>query len=152
MLQDRLQRDAIEALKARESGKKRLSVIRLLRAAVTNAEKQKGSELSDEEVLSVLAREAKRLEQDIREYKGLNRADRAAELEAELEIVRSYLPAQLTEEEILEAVSRAIAQTGASGPGDLGKVMKALMPAMRGRADGRTVNELVRRALAEQSG
>jgi hypothetical protein len=147
-LKEQLQRDANQALKAREAGRRRLSVIRLLRAAVTNAEKEDGKQLGDDEVLAVIAREARRLQNDAAEYRRLGREDRAVELEQELEIVRGYLPAQLGEAEILEAVRRAIIGTGASGPGDLGKVMRVLMPEMRGKADGRLVNEIVRKALS----
>src|SRR4030042_6369740 len=144
-LREQLQRDANEALKAREAGRRRLSVVRLLRAAVTNAEKEDGKQLRDDDVLAIISREAKRLQNDVAEYRRLGREDRAFELEQELEIVRGYPPAPLGELEILEAVSRAIAQTGASGRGDLGKVMRVLLPEMRGKADGRLVKEIVRK-------
>jgi len=148
-LKQRLLEDANEALKAREAGRRRLSIIRLLRAAVTNAEKDKGAELSEDEVLAVIAREAKRLEQDVDEYARLGQPERVAQLREELTVVRGYLPEQLGEAEIAAAVARAIAETGAAGPKDIGKVMRVLMPQMRGRADGRLVNELVRKALAD---
>lgn len=148
-MKQRLLEDANEALKAREAGRRRLSIIRLLRAAVTNAEKDKGAELSEDEVLAVIAREAKRLEQDVDEYARLGQPERVAQLREELTVVRGYLPEQLGEAEIAAAVARAIAETGAAGPKDIGKVMRVLMPQMRGRADGRLVNELVRKALAD---
>ncbi|MDP2873012.1 MAG: GatB/YqeY domain-containing protein [Bacillota bacterium] len=148
MLADRLQQDMNEALKAREAGRKRLAAIRLLRAALANTAIDKRSPLTEDEALGVLAREASRLEGDIAEYRRLGRVERADELQEELLLVRSYLPAQLTAEEILQAVRDAVAATGAAGPADMGKVMKVLMPEMRGRADGKTVSELVKKALA----
>lgn len=138
-----------EALKAREAGRKRLAAIRLLRAALGNAAIEKRSPLTDDEALGVLAHEASRLEDDVAEYRRLGRAERAAELQEDLLLVRSYLPARLTEEEVLEAVRSAVAATGASGPADMGKVMKVLMPQLRGRADGKMVSELVKKELAQ---
>jgi len=145
-LKQRLVDDMNEALKAREAGRQRLSAIRLLRAAVLNAEKAQG-DLDDIGVLTVLAREAKRLEDSVAEYKSLGHADRAAQLAAELAIVRGYLPRPLGPDEVAVAVREAIEETGASGPADMGRVMKALMPRLQGRADGRQVSEEVKRLL-----
>lgn len=147
MLAEKLQRDMNEALVAREAGRKRLAVIRLLRAALANAAIEKRAPLTEDEALAVLAREARCLEDDVAEYRRLGREARAAELEEDLSVVRSYLPAQLTGDEILQAVREAVAATGAAGPGDMGKVMKAVLPRLRARADAKLVSELVRRVL-----
>lgn len=145
-LKQRLLDDMNEALKAREAGRQRLSAIRLLRAAVLNAEKSQG-ELDDAGVLMVLTREAKRLEDAAAEYRSLGHADRAAQLAAESAIVRGYLPQPLGPEEVEVAIREVLEETGASGPADIGRVMKALMPRLQGRADGRQVSEAVKRLL-----
>jgi hypothetical protein len=152
MIVEKLQLDMNEALKAREAGRKRLAVIRLVRAALANAAIDKRSPLTEDEALAVVAREAKRLEDDVAEYRRLRREERAAELQCDLDIVRSYLPAQLSEAEILAAVREAVSSTGAAGPADMGKVMKAVLPGLRGRADGKFVSELVKQVLATGRG
>lgn len=147
-LKDKLQSDMNEALRARDAGRKRLSAIRLLRAAVLNAEKDHRGPLDDAGVLAVLSREAKRLQDDVDEYARLGQAERAAELAGELDIVKEYLPQPLTAQEVEELARKAIAETGAARPQDMGKVMKVLMPALLGRADGRLASDVVKRLLA----
>jgi uncharacterized protein YqeY len=146
-LKDRLQQDMNEALRAREAGRKRLSVIRLLRAAVLNAEKERPGGLDDSAVLAVLSREGKRLQGDIDEFRRLGQKERADELAGELEIVKEYLPQPLSAEEVEELARRAVAEAGATRPQEMGKVMKVLMPMLQGRADGRLASDIVKRLL-----
>ncbi len=147
-LKDKLQQDMNEALRAREAGRKRLSVIRLLRAAVVNAEKEHGESLDDSAILAVLSREGKRLQGDIEEFRRLGQDERADELAAELAIVQEYLPRPLSPEEIEGLARQAVAQAGASKPQEMGKVMKILMPMLLGRADGKLASDIVKRLLA----
>lgn len=147
-LKERLQQDMNEALRAREAGRQRLSVIRLLRTAVLNAEKEGRGELDDAAVLAVLSREGKRLQGDIDEFTRLGHPDRAVDLAAELAIVKEYLPVQLDATEVEALVKAAIAEAGAAIPSDMGKVMKVLMPKLAGRADGKLASDLVRHLLS----
>ena len=146
-LKTRLQRDMHTALKAREAGRQRLSLVRWLWSAVLSAEKERGRDLDDEEVVAVLAREAKRLAEEAAEFRRAGRDDRAAQLETDLATLREYLPQPLSEAELGEIVLATIAAVGATGPADVGRVMKALMPKVQGRADGRAVSELVKSRL-----
>jgi uncharacterized protein YqeY len=148
-LKGRLQQDMNEVLRAREPGRQRLSAIRMIRAAVLNAEKEaRGGDLDDVAVLAVLAREAKRLESAIAEYARLGQSDRAVDLEYELRVVRSYLPQPLSSDELRAFAAEAAAEVGAAGPADMGKVMKALLPKLAGRADGKAASDAVRQLLS----
>ncbi|MGB9791639.1 MAG: GatB/YqeY domain-containing protein [Thermacetogeniaceae bacterium] len=149
-LQERLYEDMKKALKEREAGKLKLSVIRLVRSALKNRAIELGRELTDEDVIEVLAREVKQRREAIEEYNRVGRPDVAAELEAEIAVLQEYLPRQLSREEIAAEAREAIASVGAKGPKDLGRVMGALMPRLKGRADGKVVQEVVRALLTEQ--
>lgn len=146
-LVERLEQDMKAALKDREKGKLRLSVLRMARAALKNAEINRRRSLTEEEVIEVLAREVKQRQDAMEEYRRLGREDAAARLQEEIAILEEYLPARLTEEEIRELARDAIAKTGAVGPRDMGRVMGYLMPQVKGRADGRRVNEIVKEML-----
>ncbi|MDN5292787.1 MAG: uncharacterized protein PWQ31_92 [Eubacteriales bacterium] len=146
-LVERLEQDMKAALKDREKGKLRLSVLRMARAALKNAEINRRRPLTEEDVIEVLAREVKQRQDAMEEYRRLGREDAAARLQEEIAILEEYLPARLTEEEIRELARDAIAKTGAVGPRDIGKVMGYLMPQVKGRADGRRVNEIVKEML-----
>ncbi|HEY3315976.1 MAG TPA: GatB/YqeY domain-containing protein [Bacillota bacterium] len=146
-LKERLNEDMKSAMKAREEGKERLSVIRLARAAIKNAEIDRGHELSDEEVLEVLAREVKQRRDAIVEYQKAERPETVAALEREIAIVLGYMPQQMTPDEIRSLVVEIIAQVAAKEAKDIGKVMGALMPKVKGRADGKLVNQIVRETL-----
>lgn len=150
-LQERLFNDMKEALKARQSGKQRLSVIRLARAALKNRAIAKGEELTEQDVLDVLAREVKMRRDAILEYTRVHRMDTVAELESEIAILEEYLPRQMSVEEIRELARQAIAATGTTDVRQAGNVMKALMPQVKGRADGRAVQEIVRSLLTPSS-
>lgn len=147
-LAERIQSDLTAAMKARD--RDTTATLRMALAAVKNlrvAEGRGGAEPSDEEVLGLLATEAKRRREAAAAYRDAGREELAAKEEAELAIIERYLPAQLGEEELRELIADTVTRTGASGPGDLGKVMGAVMPQVKGRADGKLVNRLVREAL-----
>lgn len=144
-LKDRLQQDLKEALRNRDERRK--AVIRMALAAIQLAEADHGGELDEPSLIAVLQKEVKRRQETIEELRGTPRADRLADEEAELAILESYLPRMLSREEIAAEARAVIAQVGATGPRDMGVVMQALMPRMKGRADGRLVNEVVRELL-----
>jgi hypothetical protein len=145
----RKERLAGEMKDALRSGQKlRLSTLRLLSAAVKNREVEVLHPLDDDEFVEVAGHEAKRRRDAIEAYEKAGREDRAATEREELEILQAYLPAALTDQEIDALVDEAIAETGAAGPGDMGKVMGAVMTKAKGRADGRAVQARVRERLA----
>ncbi|MCX7855364.1 MAG: GatB/YqeY domain-containing protein [Anaerolineae bacterium] len=144
-LKDHLQQDLKEALRNRDERRK--AVIRMALAAIQLAEADHGGELDEPSLIAVLQKEVKRRQETIEELRGTSRADRLADEEAELAILESYLPRMLSREEIAAEARAVIAQVGATGPRDMGAVMQALMPRMKGRADGRLVNEVVRELL-----
>jgi uncharacterized protein YqeY len=146
-LKDRLSEDMKQAMRDREAGKLRLSVIRMVRAAIRNVEIDHKKELSEEEVLDILAKEAKMRRDSLEEFKKANRPDLVESLEQEIEILLNYLPQQLSESEVRALVSEAVSSTNAAGAKDMGKVMAALMPKVKGRADGKLVNSIVRDML-----
>ncbi len=147
-LKERIERDLKEAMKQGDAARKR--ALRTLMTAISRAERAGSTlrELSDEEIIAIIAKEAKQREESIEAYEKGGRQDLVAEERAELEVLRSYLPRQLTREEIEARAREVIAQVGARSPKDMGKVMKVLMAEMRGRADGRVVNQIVRELLA----
>jgi len=145
MLQERVAADLISAMKAGE--KERVGALRMLKAAVKNAEIAKGQSLDETEVTEVLSREAKRRRESIVEFRRANREELALKEEAELALILTYLPRQMSREEITDAVKKVIAEVEARGPKDKGKVMGRLMPQVKGKADGQVVNEVVGQLL-----
>jgi uncharacterized protein YqeY len=146
-LKEKLQEDLKTALKQKDAV--RLSVIRLAKAAITNLEINRRHELEEAEVLEVLAKEAKQRKDSLPEYEKANRQDIVDKLNAELKILEEYLPVQLSEAEITQIVADAVRSTGATGRKDMGKVMGALMPQIKGKADGKVVNRIVTAMLGE---
>ncbi|MDK2880900.1 MAG: uncharacterized protein PWQ99_675 [Clostridia bacterium] len=138
-----------KALKEREAGKLQLSVIRMARSAIKNRSIELGRELTDEDVIEVLAKEVKMRREALAEYRRAGRQEAVAELEAEIAILEKYLPRQLDRNEIVQMAREAIAATRAQSERDLGKVMGVLMPKLKGRADGKLVNEVVREILKD---
>ena len=145
-LKERLTDDMKSALRNRETV--RLGLVRMIRAQIKNREIAQGNELRDEEVIEVVSSLIKSRREALEFAVKGDRKDLVAQAEEELKLLASYLPDQLSEEEIRSVVREAIDQSGAEGPGDLGKVMGAVMPRVKGRADGRLVNEIVRACLA----
>ena len=148
-LKDKLTADMKDAMKAREAGKLRLSVIRLVRGAIRQQEIDGQKELSDEDVLGVISKEVKQRRDSIEDFKKGGRDDLVAEAEAEIAVLMEYLPQQLSEDEVRSLVKEAITKSGAASPKDMGKVMKELMPKVKGRADGKLVNGIVKELLAQ---
>lgn len=149
-LKDRLRADLTVAMKARDEV--RASTLRMVLTAVTNAEVagKAARELSDDEVVGVLATEAKKRREAATAFEDGGRPEMAAKERAEAEVIADYLPEQLTEAEIADLVTSAIEQVGARGDGmrAMGKVMGVVSPQVKGRADGAVVAAEVRRQLA----
>jgi uncharacterized protein len=144
-LKQRLSDELREAMKGRE--KLRLGTLRLLLTSVKNREVELRRDLDDEEFVEIANREAKRRREAIEAYEKAGREDRASTEREELAVIQTYLPAALSPEEIDVLVEEAVVATGASAPGDMGKVMGAVMANVKGRADGRDVQARVRARL-----
>jgi uncharacterized protein YqeY len=145
MLRDRIADEMRAAMKAREAV--RVSTLRMLMAAMKNTQVEKGHELDDDEVIEVIAREAKRRRESMEAFQQGGRDELVQKEGAELEVLESYLPEKLSDDELARLVDEAIAETGASSPKEMGQVMKAVMPKVRGRADGAAVSAAVRARL-----
>ncbi len=144
-LKETLLKDQTEAMRRKDA--LRLSVLRMVRSAVNYTEIEQGHELDDAGVLDVIARDVKRHRDTIAEFAKGNRPDLLQKEEAELAILLSYLPQQMSVEEIQAQARTAIAQVGAKGPGDMGKVMGVLIPQLKGKADNRTISQVVQALL-----
>ncbi len=147
-LKERLRTDLNAAMRARDQV--RLRTLRMALTSITNEEVSGDTarELSDDEIVKVLTREAKKRREAAEAFESAGRADQAAAERAEGDVLAGYLPAQLTDEELTGLVSAAIAETGAAGMPGMGKVMKVVTPQVAGRADGARVAAEVRRQLA----
>lgn len=145
MLRDTIAEDLTAAMKARDQV--RVATLRMLIAAVKNAKVERMHELDDDEVIDIAAREAKRRKESIEAFRAGGRQDLVDKEEAELAVLQTYLPEQLTGDALAALVDQAIAETGASTPKEMGAVMKALMPVVRGRADGAELSALVKSRL-----
>jgi uncharacterized protein YqeY len=144
-LNERLNNDMKQAMRSQDKFK--LSVIRMVRSAVKNVEIDQRRTLDDNEVLDILNREVKQRKDSLQEFEKAGRQDLADSLKAELVILADYLPQQLTEEEIQAIVKQTIQEVGASSKAEMGKVMGALMPKVKGIADGKLVNQIVQQLL-----
>ncbi|WP_410767986.1 GatB/YqeY domain-containing protein [Fontibacillus sp. BL9] len=144
-LSERLNEDMKQAMKSQDKFK--LSTIRMVRATIKNLEIDLKRPLNDNEVLDILSREIKQRKDALQEFETAGRDDLAANVRAEAEIIAEYLPEQLNEEEIKVIVQQTIQETGATSKADIGKVMSALMPKVKGRADGKLVNQAVQQLL-----
>jgi uncharacterized protein YqeY len=146
-LQKRMTEDVKQAMKSGDTLKR--DTLRMLLASIKNAEGAKLDALDEGEVLGVIAKEVKRHLESIDAFKKGNRADLVAKEEAELKILQSYMPAQLSHDDVVKAVKEVIAAVGATGPGDKGKVMQQLMPKLKGKADGKLINDVVTELLGK---
>lgn len=142
---ERLNEDMKTAMKSQD--KFRLSVIRMVRSAIKNVEIEQKKNLEDSGVLDILQREVKQRKDSLQEFEKAGRSDLVDNLKAEIAILQDYLPQQLNEEEIKVIVLQTIQETGASSKADMGKLMSALMPKVKGQADGRLVNQIVQQHL-----
>ncbi|MFD1952631.1 GatB/YqeY domain-containing protein [Paenibacillus thailandensis] len=144
-LSERLNDDMKQAMKNQDKFK--LATIRMVRASIKNLEIDLKRPLDDNEVLDILSREIKQRKDSLQEFEKAGRDDLVTALRAEIEIISQYLPAQLSEEEIKAIVTQTIQELGASSKAEMGKVMGALLPKVKGRADGKLVNQLVQQFL-----
>ena len=145
-LNEQIGADITAAMKAKDAAK--LSALRMLKAAIMNKGVEKGRDLEDAEVLQVVSSLVKQRRDSIEQFSSAGRADLVAKETADLVVLERYLPPAATAGEIEAAVDAAIAESGATTPKDMGKVMKAVMPKLAGKnADGKAVNEAVRRKL-----
>ena len=147
-LRDRLTEDMKQAMKDKEAGKLKLSVIRMVRSAAKNVEIDRHKELDDNELLEVVAKEVKMRRDSLDEFRKAGRPELLATLEPEIAILMEYLPEQMSEAEVRTLVIQAVADAQAASAKDMGKVMALLMPKVKGRADGKLVNTIVKELLS----
>jgi len=145
VLRDRIADEMRAAMKAREQT--RVSTLRMLMASMKNTQVEKGHELSDDEVLEVVAREAKRRRESMEAFEKGGRSELVEKEGAELAVLEAYLPERLGDDQLAKLVDDAIAETGASTPKEMGAVMKVVMRKVKGRADGASVSAMVRARL-----
>ena len=145
-LQQKLTDDLKQAMKGGD--RVRTSVIRLTIAAIKNAEIARQAGLNDTDILGIIAKQVKQRQESIESFKQGNRPDLVAQEEVEMAILNEYLPQQMSREEVVTEARRVIAEVGAAGPGDKGKVMPQLIAQLKGRADGRVINEVVTELLS----
>ncbi len=140
-LADKLFEDQKEASKAKD--RFRLTVIRMLRAELQNGAIAKSAPLDPEEELAILTREVKKRQESLSDYERANRQEQLDDLNREIEILKTYLPEQLSAQELEKMVRDAIAESGAESKREMGKVMSQLMPRVKGKADGGIVRRMV---------
>jgi uncharacterized protein YqeY len=148
-LKEKLQSDLTDAIRSRAEVK--AGTIRMLLAAITTEEVsgKAARVLKDDEIITVLSREAKKRREAVEAYVAAKRDDLADKERAEGEVIAQYLPAQLSEDEVKKMIADAISETGAAGPAGMGLVMKVLSPKISGKADGGVVSGLVKAALGQ---
>ncbi|CAM3812477.1 GatB/YqeY domain-containing protein [Mesobacillus zeae] len=146
-LLERLNKDMVQAMKNKEKDK--LTTIRMIKSSLQNEAIKLGKqELSEEEELTVLSREMKQRKDSLQEFEKAGREDLVEKLRTEITHVEVYMPQQLSEEELTEIVKESIAETGAASKADMGRVMAAIMPKVKGKSDGSLVNKLVQQHLS----
>lgn len=144
-LSERLSEDMKQAMK--DKNKVRLSVIRMVRAAMKNQEIDSGTSLTEEDVLALIQKELKQRRDSLQAFESAGRADLVDEVKAEIEVLITYLPEQLSEDELRQLAQDIIRDLGAVSKADMGKVMGQLMPKIRGRADGKVAQTVVQSLL-----
>ena len=144
-MKTRLEDDLKQAMRSRDAARR--DVIRYLRSEIRNQEIKVQEDLDDDGVVQVLSRQAQQRRDSIEAFTEANRTDLVEKEQAELEIIMEYMPQQMTSDEITSLVQEVVAEVGASGPGDMGKVMSQIMPQVRGRAEGREVSSIVMEIL-----
>ncbi|MGJ7035015.1 GatB/YqeY domain-containing protein [Anoxybacillus eryuanensis] len=145
-LLERLNNDMKQAMKNKEKDK--LSVIRMVKSALQNEAIKLGKTLTEDEELTVLSRELKQRKDSLQEFEKAGRTDLVDKVKEEIAVLELYMPKQLSEEELVQIVKETIAEVGASSKADMGKVMGAIMPKVKGKADGSLVNKLVQQHLS----
>ncbi|QFT89903.1 glutamyl-tRNA(Gln) amidotransferase subunit E [Bacillus sp. THAF10] len=145
-LLERLNNDIKQAMKDKD--KEKLSVLRMVKSSIQNESIKHGRDLNPEEELTVLSRELKQRKDSLQEFEKAGREDLVHKLQGEIAIVQHYMPEQMSEEELSGIIIQTIADVNASSKADMGKVMGALMPKVKGKADGSLVNKLVQQHLS----
>jgi len=146
ILKQKLTDDLKQAMRDGDTVKR--SVIRLVMAAIKNAEIARQTTLEDSDILGVIAKEVRQRKESIEAFKQGKRADLVSQEEAEMAVLEKYLPQQMSREEVVAEARKVIAEVGASGLSDKGKVMPQLIARLKGRADGREINEVVTELLS----
>ena len=146
-LKQKISYDVKQAMKSGDTVKR--STLRMLMSSINNAEIAKKAALEDSDILGIIAKEVKQHQESITAFKDGNRPDLVEKEELEMAILQDYLPEQMTREDIVAEVKQVIAEVGAQGPGDKGKVMQQLMPKLKGRADGKEINTVVTELLSQ---
>ncbi|MFC6296007.1 GatB/YqeY domain-containing protein [Lactiplantibacillus daoliensis] len=144
-LTETLNGDLKAAMKARD--KQSLSVLRMLKSALMNEKINAGHDLTADEEVSVISRELKQRRESLSEFEKADRQDLVDGVKAEIALVEKYMPKQLSDDEVKQIVAATIQQVGATGKGDFGKVMGAVMPKLKGQADGKLINQTVKSLL-----
>lgn len=144
-LKQKLQEDLKASMKNKDTVRK--SVVTLIRASIKQYEVDNRVELDEEGIIDIISKQLKQRRDGLIEFKKANREDLASETEAEIEVLKEYLPRQLSEEELNEIIKHTISEVGATSIKDMGKIMSAMMPKVKGRADGKLINELVKNNL-----
>ncbi len=144
-LAEKISADVKDALKSGD--KSRLSILRMIKSSIKNKEIEKSDTLTDEETSAILRSFLKRANESIEQFTIAGRADLVEKEKEESEIIQNYLPRQLSEDQTREIVSNAIKEVGATGPGDMGKIMKAIMAKAGGQVDGKLASKLVKEML-----
>jgi len=148
-LKQKLNDDLRQAL--RDGNKAKVAAIRLLLSAIKNAEIARMGALEEADIFGVIAKEIRQRRESIEAFKKGNRQDLVAQEEAEMAVLQSYMPKQMTREEIIAEARKVIAEVGAAGPADKGKVMPKLIATLKGRADGREINAVVTELLSSSA-
>lgn len=145
-LKETLANDLKSAMKEKDVIRK--NTVQMVRSSVLQYEKDNLKELGDDGVLDIIAKELKKRRDVLPEYEKSGREDLISDIKREIDILLTYLPKQLTEEELTQIVKEAIEETGATSVKDIGAIMKVVMPKTKGRADGKAINGIIRQLLA----
>lgn len=144
-MKERINKDFITAMKNKE--KEKLAVIKMVRGAIQLEELNKKKELTDDEVVSIIAKQIKTRKESIVEFEKGNRQDLIEKTKEEIKILEEYMPEQMGEEEVNKVIDEVFAQLNPTGPSDMGKIMGAISPILKGKADLGLVNKLIREKL-----
>lgn len=144
-LKQKLQEDLKSSMKNKDTVRK--SVVTLIRASIKQYEVDNRVELDDEGIIDIISKQMKQRRDSLEEFAKANRQDLVSETESEIEVLKEYLPQQLSEEELNKIVKETISELRATSMKDMGKIMSAMMPKVKGRADGKQINELVKANL-----
>ena len=145
MLKEKLLEDLKSAMKEKNTNKK--NAVQMVRTAILQIEKDKGIEVTDEQIIDIIAKEVKKRKDSLADFEKANRQDLIDQINEEIEVLEGYLPKQLTDEELEEIVSKIVTEVGATNIKDMGKVMKEAKAQIGARADGKRINEILKKIL-----